>query len=597
LARDPARYRRATDALSRALVRTFAFDAKTLSATVALPPQLQKVESMNEIATASVPRAMSGARAPGIVTEVIWALAALAVIGLVGGLDLFTPFDGDQALFLYTAQAIDAGNALYVDVWDLKQPGVFWFYWLAGKTFGFTMIGVRMFELAWLGALAVAMMLCLRRYFSHAWMGSVAAIGAIASYYTFAGSEELTQVEMLVSLPMFLSVWLTARDYTSPYRRYLGWILAGALAAVCVVFKLPYAPIFVFCVALAVVDTASDRRVGSILRHGVVMIGCYAAGVALILGATCVALYAQGALEEMLWASFVLPFESLEYAPMEAPVGRLIRSMKWYAVCLWPWLIFAVVPLLRAFRRDEPALTRQLLAWMLFAILLIFVQFNAFWRYHFFLLFVPGAILGARGIDLLVRRLTGPGTMRPLAPAALCLFFVLPAAGNLVPTFDRQAQAFYQAMFSAQRVGLEAYRRSIGKDYGWVEQWFTPLRAPDGEPIYVAGNPLVYLATQRRQAIPVHGWSWEMLPPSFWEALPSQLAASRPAYVFLARFYRRLFPETKPYGPQIIRFLDDNYDVVWDDEQVGRLYRRRSPPPDTQPPVATSPGPAFTPHL
>jgi hypothetical protein len=58
------------------------------------------------------------------------------------------------------------------------------------------------------------------------------------------------------------------------------------------------------------------------------------------------------------------------------------------------------------------------------------------------------------------------------------------------------------------------------------------------------------------------------------------LELARPAYVFLARYYRRIFPQTPPFGPQVIDYLDRNYDVLWDEDAFGRLYRRRVPPPD-----------------
>lgn len=544
-------------------------------------------------------RAVAPRRSYTLVTEVVWAAAALAIIAVIGGLKLFLPFDGDQALFFYMAREIDRGQTLYVDVWDLKQPGIFWFYWLGGKLFGFSMFGIKLFELAWLLAFAATLILCLRRYLVHAWLGGVAAVAAIGSYYTFSGAQELTQLEMLVSFPMFLSLWLLVREPEASAAAFVCRLLSGALAGVCVVFKLPYAPIFILLVVLAIVDTAPSRRLGALLRHGVAVLVPYTLGVTAILGATCVVLWRQGSLDELLWISFVFPFLSLEYAPSEAPLGRLVRNLKWYGVTLAPWLAFACVPLLRLFRRDEPPLTRQMIGWIAVAVLLIALQLHSFWRYHFFLLFVPGAVLAARGIDLILSRLEAmrpaPGAAsRPLSALLLGALLVLPALGSIVYNFDRQVQNFYQALYSAQRVGLDVYRQEMGKDYGWAARWFDPTRFPAGrEPIYVLGNPLVYLVTGRPQALPIHGWSWEMLPPEYWRDLPAQLAEARPAYVLLGRFYRRLFPERQPYGPQIIQFLNDTYDVVWDDPAVGVLYRRRTPPADTLPVADAPPVPDF----
>jgi hypothetical protein len=46
--------------------------------------------------------------------------------------------NGDQALFLSYARRFDEGWQLYVDLWDVKPPAVFAFYYLGGSLFGFT---------------------------------------------------------------------------------------------------------------------------------------------------------------------------------------------------------------------------------------------------------------------------------------------------------------------------------------------------------------------------------------------------------------------------------------------------------------------------
>jgi hypothetical protein len=515
------------------------------------------------------------------VTELLWAAAAVCFIAIIGSLKLFTPFDGDQALFLYMAEAIDEGKTLYVDVWDMKQPGIFWFFWMAGKLFGFTTLGVKLLELAWMLALAGAMTVCLRHYFAHPWLGAVAAVAALASYYTFGSAVELTQIEMLISLPMFLSAWFLVRRYPSAKSAWIGYMVAGSLAGTSVVFKLPYAIIFIVMVLLAIYDTAPSLRTAELLRRGWALLVPYTLGVGLVLAATCLAFWLQGTLDELLWVSFALPFLSLEQAAEAAPLGRLVRSLNWYAACLGPWLVFAMLSLPRVFHRDEPALTRQMFAWIVLGGFSILMQMNSFWHYHFLLLFVPSAILAARGIDLLLLRLSSLQTTKPLRAAVLSLFLVLPAMGAIVFQFDAQVLNFYQMVFSGERIGLEGYRRAVGVNYGWVARKFESLRvAGGGEPIYVFGNPLIYLVAQRKQALPIHGWSWEVYPEQLWAELPRQLEVARPAYVFLARYYRRIFPQTPPFGPQVIDYLDRNYHVLWDEDAFGRLYRRRVPPPD-----------------
>lgn len=98
-----------------------------MSQIVAEPAAPLTSSQMSTAATSTSPFA-------SVLTEVAWTAFVLMLIAGIGALKLLTPFDGDQALFLYFAQAIDHGEKLYVDVWDMKQPGVFWFYWASAAS-------------------------------------------------------------------------------------------------------------------------------------------------------------------------------------------------------------------------------------------------------------------------------------------------------------------------------------------------------------------------------------------------------------------------------------------------------------------------------
>jgi hypothetical protein len=73
----------------------------------------------------------------------------LIIVAALASIHLPYPFAGDQTLFLLGAAALDRGEVLYVDFWDIKQPGIYLFFWLAGRLFGFSKIGVHLLELIW----------------------------------------------------------------------------------------------------------------------------------------------------------------------------------------------------------------------------------------------------------------------------------------------------------------------------------------------------------------------------------------------------------------------------------------------------------------
>lgn len=515
-------------------------------------------------------------------TEVAWAAFALTLIAGVGALKLLTPFDGDQALFLYFAQAIDHGERLYIDVWDMKQPGVFWFYWLGGKLFGSSELGVKLLELGWFLSFAVCLILCLRRTFTHPWMSSVAAAAALGSYYAFAGTRELTQAEILLSFPMFLAAWLLARDYSRPGIAAAGRVLAGGSAAIAVVFKLFYAPVFVAFV-LVTIFTCHRRGAegGTWLGTGLAVLGPFTLGVAAVLGGVSLILWQQGVFAELLWNSFVYPFHALHTAAIEVDSGRLLRNSLWLLATMAPWLPFALLAATRITQPNEPALMRLMVTWIAVTAVLIVLQRLMFWKYHFLLLFVPLSVLAARGIDLLLMWLASAEPCRRwLTPAVLTCLFAIPAMSAILFFTQRQAEELHLLAQGGKPAGIESYRDAVGRDYGWIRSQLLGLRnGTGGEPIYVFGNPLVYLITERRQAIAINGWSWEAYPSENWEALPQALAAARPAYIFVDPLNDGLISEN---SRPVRQFLDSQYALVKETDK-GRLYVRLSPAPDTTP--------------
>jgi hypothetical protein len=133
--------------------------------------------------------------------ELAWYVISLAMIGALGSLKLTLPLHRDGATFLWLASQLDRGAVLYVDVWDVKQPGIFIFDYLAGKLFGFTAEGVHLFELLWHQAFAVLVMIALRPILTHRWLAAVAPAAFLAGYYVFCEPHQQTQLEILVGLP------------------------------------------------------------------------------------------------------------------------------------------------------------------------------------------------------------------------------------------------------------------------------------------------------------------------------------------------------------------------------------------------------------
>ena len=72
---------------------------------------------------------------------------SIGAIAILAAIHLPYPFASDQALFLHIAKELQENARLYTDVWDIKQPGLFGFYYVARRLFGFDEIDVHTLDL------------------------------------------------------------------------------------------------------------------------------------------------------------------------------------------------------------------------------------------------------------------------------------------------------------------------------------------------------------------------------------------------------------------------------------------------------------------
>lgn len=487
-------------------------------------------------------------------------IAILAVLAF-GSLNLFLPFTGDTALFSLGAQAIDQGDVLYVDFWDNKQPGIYWFFLAAGRTFGFDETGVRMFELLWLLAFTVIGSLLLRAYFRTKWLASVAIAVPVCSYLAVASPWMATQVESLVAGPTLLSMLALMRRSHSRGRNMSWLVLAGVFAAVTVVFKLAFAPLFIVLVlwASALTIRAEPRgwRAATVFR----MWAAFTGGVAAVLGLVGCVFLATGGLNELLWTSFIYPGEAISNSE-PAPYRRLLGVGWQLFVVLGPWSP-AILASFWGWRgsptRSTPrrTLIQLMWLWLICGMAVLLVQRFSWWPYHATVLFYPGCILAVCGVDTVAERMRRNGT-QPRRVLLIVTATLLPAilfAGLHAQTKVRNFINVVRSGDDQWRYGTDSdeYRDAIA-----AANAFRKLQPGPGK-IYVFGNPLIYHFANRTQALAVHGWSWEFFIDEQWRALPDELASRKPAYIFISEGY---FDLVRKRSPDALELLKRDYEEV-----------------------------------
>jgi hypothetical protein len=523
--------------------------------------------------TAGAPAAVGGPEAihhPARATWMVAALAALGVIGLLGAVRLADAFHGDHALFLQYAEGMARGEVLYRDIWDNKQPGIFAFYLVAGSIAGFSEIGVRLSELAYQLVFSAVLVVTVRPWLRTWWLAALAPITTVGAYYATTGTWHLTQAEFVVAFPMYLGLWLAATPWPTTRRRRVALGIAGACAGIVVAFKLVLAPIIVVGWLVSLWTSPDPLSVRSVITERVVPA---ALGATVVVGALVASFVAAGAWDAFAWATFAYPVVATAEIAM-APWSRLVRSAAWYATAAAPWLVLAAAAGVRWRGRQREWLAVQLVVWIVMGAVAILVQRFSWWEYHFTLFIVPVGLLAIRGADGIIAAVR-PDRRRATALVLAIVLVAAPGVATGVRLWTAGVEPVGMLGSAGDDAALLAHHRATSDTYEEVWRDTRFLVEPDAlpGPIYVFGDPLYLQLSDRVQAIPTHGWSWEMLVGAQWAALPRELADAAPAYVFLDEDYRELVGDRAPAVPA---WLEAAYEPLLTTE-AGSWYRRLAP--------------------
>ncbi|MGD1876963.1 MAG: hypothetical protein ACFB13_05615 [Kiloniellaceae bacterium] len=510
---------------------------------------------------------------------------AFAVVAALGAVNLYYPFGPDEAIVYHGAKLMDQGAIYYADYWDNKQPGLYWFYLLAGRLFGFSEFGIHLLELLWMLAFAVVLMVTLRGAFRQRWLSALVPVATIGVYYGFAGESELTQLEFIVSLPLFLLALCLVWAHRHPTAMPALYLASGLLAGVVVAFKLLLAPL---CVALWLVALAYHLKAH---RPGLVVLVLRAvvpasAGVAIVLGAIVLLYVRWGHLEDLLWTAFVYPTRALEYAP-KASKTRLVTAAAFFFSLFAPWAFFALCGVIQWVRRHRDLLSALMFTWLVGAIVLFLVQRVSWWQYHTLLFLFPAGFFAVLGIDRLSEWFGGVDARSVVRHAALAGVLALTTTASLGEPFLRKAQPLLSSVFITGR-SIEDYQSQVGVTdrYGHLRRGVDFLWSPDAlpGPIYVVGNAMVYEFANRPAAHRTGGSSWEFYLPEQIDDLLKSLDEQQAPYVFVGPADRKIFR----LRPQIAHYLDEHYFHLRTDLS-GSWYQRRGLV-ETQPDPAPTPG-------
>jgi hypothetical protein len=460
-------------------------------------------------------------------------IVVFAGILIVGVARLPAPFTGDQALNMLMGRVVADGGALYLDLWDLKHPGIFFFNAAGGALFGFTEIGIHLFELLWMLALAVAVRLTAGMFLRSRVAAAMAPALTVGLYYAVATEVHLTQTEGLVGLPLLSSLVFAAAAVRRGSSRPVALSFAsGFSAGLVALFKAPYVVLPMIFWALALMDLR--RAQGMDIRRAMRRLAPPAVGGLLIPVTVTAAYLAQkGALGVAWWTFVVFPRQAAAETQLDLQLLR--EGTVWFARTFSVPLALAAVGVADRLRRGWDFLTLALVAWIVVGALLIWAQVIGWWSYHYLLLLVPIGLLAAQGAETLVAaaRARGPAHRRAVASAVLLVLTLL-----LVPPLRlaaRSVSEFVRARpLPLSPDSARGYQLEHDTAYAYAFRTTSFLRASASQPgpIYVFASPILYVLSDRPPAIsPLATW---FDPTSeAWERMAAELMVASPPYIYV----------------------------------------------------------------
>ncbi len=491
-------------------------------------------------------------------------LVILGAIACLGLLHLSYPLDGDQSFFALGALEMQRGEVLYRDFWDVKQPGIFWFYGLALRLFGASPVGVHLLELILLLGFGRFLQVGLRSRFGS--LAPWAPLLTVGFYYCTTAVWHLTQVESLIGMPMLLCVWWAsqgaeAKGRSQRWQFFLSGFMGGVVILFKSVFLLTLLPIWLLCGAVA----AWQRRrpiaqffavAGWALLGFVIPLG-------LMLAYFCTCLPGLELLYDTFW---VYPSKIVAEMPAQ-PTSQLISGLGWFARKFLPLLVLGGIGGVSLVRRRD-LLGINLVLWVLTGFGVILLQKQGWWQYYYMLFFVPLGLLSLEGLRLMLGAWRHWLGLHPNPQARSWRRRWIPVALALVLLFStplRMARhkvwAGVQNTLAIAHLSQPAPPPKMSRPYADIEQEVAFLRAPDALPgeIYVAGDPKFYYLSGRGQATTLHGWAIKFLLPEQWQRVRQELAERQPPYIFIDEIEQDIM---RARSPETLALIESRYETL-----------------------------------
>ncbi|UCG44095.1 MAG: glycosyltransferase family 39 protein [candidate division WOR-3 bacterium] len=425
-------------------------------------------------------------------------LVVVAATLVLGAVSLIYPFGRDQGEYAVIADSMLHGKVVYRDVFNVKPPMTAAVHALALAAFGHSMTSIRILDLIWTAATALALALLARRMFSRLWVAALAGSLYSFFYYQF-GYWHTAQTDGWLALPVVVALLLVVRGMarsegapqTKPGPGW-SWFSAGFLLGLATLMKYP-AAVFVLLFA-GILMVAWRRSLGQALKKAALV----AAGFVVPLAVTFALIAGSGAMPAFIESQLrVVP----GYLRLSSG-GGIVGFIRWLLAGM-PSAAIAGAGGLAALVTQA---TRRRGAYLSAAVVLLLMTGGAasvltqgkFYIYHYLPL-LPGFAVAVSG---------GAGVLARMRPRAVGLVALALLAGSVAAAVGPET-AYAKGYRDLARVvagrstvreywmkGHETANFSLRDDI-MLADYIRENTAPD-DPVFIWGfEPVVYFLARR----------------------------------------------------------------------------------------------------
>ncbi len=504
-------------------------------------------------------------------------------VAVLGYFALWVPWGGDAALFGTAARTLNDGGIYLRDFWDIKQPGIYWFYQAADLFPGPLWLPSRVLTALWLLGLAFLVSHVALLTVKSVWLRRLAPLIVVGPLLLTGGPEFLGLPESLIGLPLLGSAVLLAHGVLNRRFRAQLLIAAGFVGSVALFLKLLYVLVLAVFVVAAILGGRRHQLItgpGQALK----VAACYALGLVIPIAVFVTLTVSQGQLALLLATTLAFPPAINALGTLHDPslYKPFVKVAVWV---LAPWVVLVglVIPL---WRKLPTLLVGTAIAWAATTVAIIAIQRPSFYQTH--ALLVPLGLVAIWVLDALIAE---RADHRARWESVVAIAVVAAAAvGWLFLSFDGSSRAGLAA--EVVRSGGVPNERALldvaqKTSEGFVRQALVASTAPrPADSLYVIGNPWLYVLLDQRQAIEINGWSPEFAVPAQWSETERELRRTRPGLVAVDD---SVVHYLEGGAPGVVAFLDDQYTKT-EAPELGMTWYSRIDPKGLGPTAPTSEG-------